>query len=193
VQLDYPRTRVCDVLDAPRSTIYAREGAARRAETGVVIAFPKRGPRTELPDDELLVLIRRVIQETPFSGERSPQGHRPHHLVVGEVADRDAVLTLSSGRSGRRGRQTAGHDASRLLRGIKRPRHCPGRMRRKNVQGPAEMRVERVMESGPATVRPGEPAKALLERMKRRNVPAMIVTTERDGSWAWQLKAPWSD
>jgi len=72
VQLDYPRTRVCDVLDAPRSTIYAREGAARRAETGVVIAFPKRGPRTELPDDELLVLIRRVIQETPFSGE----GHR---------------------------------------------------------------------------------------------------------------------
>ncbi len=48
MQLDFPRKRVCDVLDAPRSTIYAREGAAVRDETGVVIAFPKRGSRTEL-------------------------------------------------------------------------------------------------------------------------------------------------
>jgi putative transposase len=72
VELDFPRKRVCDVLAAPRSTIYAREGAARRAESGVVIAFPKRGPRTELSDDELLVLIRRVITDSPFPGE----GHR---------------------------------------------------------------------------------------------------------------------
>jgi len=42
----------------PRSTIYAREGAALRHETGAVIAFPKRGPRTEMSDDELSALIR---------------------------------------------------------------------------------------------------------------------------------------
>ncbi len=72
MELDYPLKRACDVLGAPRSTIYAREGAALRHETGAVIAFPKRGPKTKLSDDELLGLIRRVIQESPFSGE----GHR---------------------------------------------------------------------------------------------------------------------
>ncbi|MGH2382358.1 MAG: IS3 family transposase, partial [Candidatus Limnocylindria bacterium] len=39
---------------------------------GVVIAFPKRGPRTEISDERLLELIREVIDESPFSGE----GHR---------------------------------------------------------------------------------------------------------------------
>jgi putative transposase len=72
VELEVARKRVCDVLDAPRSTIYARETAAIRDDTGVVIAFPKRGPRTELSDDELLVLIRQVINSSPFAGE----GHR---------------------------------------------------------------------------------------------------------------------
>lgn len=63
---------MCDVLAAPRSSIYAREGAALRDEVGVVIAFPKRGPKTELSDDELLVLTRGVIKDSPFAGE----GHR---------------------------------------------------------------------------------------------------------------------
>jgi CBS domain-containing protein len=39
--------------------------------------------------------------------------------------------------------------------------------------------VEDVMETGPTTVRPSEPAEALLERMERRNVPAVVVTTKR--------------
>lgn len=59
-------------LGAPRSTIYAREAALERDEIGVVIAFPKRGPRTEISDDQLLVLIPEVIDQSPFSGE----GHR---------------------------------------------------------------------------------------------------------------------
>jgi putative transposase len=71
VELELARKRVCDILDAPRSTIYARE-AATRADDGVVIPFPKRGPRTELSDEELLVLIRAVINSSPFAGE----GHR---------------------------------------------------------------------------------------------------------------------
>jgi putative transposase len=72
VQLDVARKRVCDVLDAPRSTIYARETAAIRDEGGVVIGFPKRGPRTDLSDDELMELARQVINSSPFAGE----GHR---------------------------------------------------------------------------------------------------------------------
>ena len=72
MQLDVARKRVCDVLDAPRSTIYAREAAAVHDGHGVVIAFLKRGPRTKLSDDDLTELIRQVINDSPFSGE----GHR---------------------------------------------------------------------------------------------------------------------
>lgn len=72
MELDVARKRVCDILDAPRSTIYAREAAAIRDPGGVVIAFPKRGPTTEISDERLLQLIREVIDESPFSGE----GHR---------------------------------------------------------------------------------------------------------------------
>lgn len=72
MEFEVARKRVCDVLDAPRSTIYAREAAAVHDEQGVVIAFPKRGPRTELSDDELTELIRKVINDSPFAGE----GHR---------------------------------------------------------------------------------------------------------------------
>ena len=35
-EVEPPRKRVCDLLGAPRSTIYAREGAALRDESGVV-------------------------------------------------------------------------------------------------------------------------------------------------------------
>ena len=72
VELEVARKRVCDVLNAPRSTIHAREVEAVHHGQGVVIAFPKRGPRTELSDDELTELIREVIYDSPFAGE----GHR---------------------------------------------------------------------------------------------------------------------
>ncbi len=109
------------------------------------------------------------------------EGRGPHHAVVGEVADRDAVLTCRLG-------DQVGDVAKRLDR-VPHD-YCVvlndhdivlGRMRTKNVQGPAGTRVEHVMESGPTTVRPSEPAKALLERMKKRNVPAVIVTTNKGG------------
>ena len=44
-------------------------------------------------------------------------------------------------------------------------------------QEPSDEAVEFVMEPGPTTLRPNEPAKALLERMKKKKVPAVIVTT----------------
>jgi hypothetical protein len=40
VETGVARKRVCDVLDAPPSTIYARETAAIRNEDGVVMASP---------------------------------------------------------------------------------------------------------------------------------------------------------
>jgi transposase InsO family protein len=55
----------CRILRAPRSTIYAR----RRPFGG---NSSKRGPRTAVSDDELLVRIREAIRRSPFSGE----GHR---------------------------------------------------------------------------------------------------------------------
>lgn len=94
MELDCARKRVCDVLGAPRSTIYAREAAAVRDCSGVVIAFPKRGPRTEISDDALLELIREVIEESPFSGE----GHRKVtaylHRNKGVHVGRKRVLRL---------------------------------------------------------------------------------------------------
>lgn len=47
VELHAPLLRVCRILGAPRSTIYAR------ASNVVPIEGAKRGPRTELQDDQL--------------------------------------------------------------------------------------------------------------------------------------------
>src|ERR687891_2581319 len=107
------------------------------------------------------------------------EGTGPHYAVVGEVADRDAVLTCPAG--------TAVEETAGQLESIPHD-YCVvvnerdivlGRMRRKNVAGQSGVVVEDVMEPGPSTVRPSEPAKGLLERMKKRGVPAVIVTTAK--------------
>ena len=94
-----------------------------RDETGVVIAFPKRGPTTELSDDLLLVLIRRVIKESPFSGE----GHRKVTSRLrrehGVHAGRKRVLRLMrlAGRltpqRGKRRRKARSHDGTIIPQG----------------------------------------------------------------------------
>jgi putative transposase len=55
-----PVAVVCRVLGAPRSTVYARRQAK-------VAARP--GPATSIGDPDLLGLIRRVLQASPFAGE----------------------------------------------------------------------------------------------------------------------------
>lgn len=67
-ELEAPISRVCIVLEAPRSTVYARRGA----EGTEAIPSAKRGPKTALSDEDLLAEIRKVIKASPFSGE----GHR---------------------------------------------------------------------------------------------------------------------
>jgi CBS domain-containing protein len=107
------------------------------------------------------------------------EGTGPHFAVAGEVTDRDAVLVCRLGdRLGHVAHQltTVPHDYCVVLND-----HdiVLGRMRTKNLQGPDETVVEHVMEPGPTTVRPSEPAKGLLERMRKKKVPAVIVTTNK--------------
>lgn len=97
---------VCRILSAPRSTVYARRRPATRAPV-------KRGPRTAIADDELLVKIREAITGSPFAGE----GHRKvtarlrreHGIGVG----RKRVLRLM---------REAGLLAPQRTRGRRRPR-----------------------------------------------------------------------
>jgi hypothetical protein len=56
-----PLATVCRMLGAPCSTIYARG-----ADGGMPA---KRGPRMDMADEELLELIRKVIERSPFAGE----------------------------------------------------------------------------------------------------------------------------
>jgi putative transposase len=56
-----PLAVVCRLLGAPRSTIYARRVAG---------GPPGRpGPSTSISDADLVVLIRRVLADSPFAGE----------------------------------------------------------------------------------------------------------------------------
>jgi putative transposase len=52
---------VCRVLGAPRSSVYAR-----RAQAG---AHGRPGPATSISDADLVELIRRVLEDSPFAGE----------------------------------------------------------------------------------------------------------------------------
>lgn len=66
----YGLQRVCDVLEFPRSTVYAK----RQRESGKVAPlFPqKRGPKPKVSDVDLLAAIRTDLNASPFVGE----GHR---------------------------------------------------------------------------------------------------------------------
>ena len=57
---------LCEALHAPRSSVYAAGAEAVAADGG------KRGPKTALTDDALVVEIRAVLAACPFHRE----GHR---------------------------------------------------------------------------------------------------------------------
>jgi len=52
-----------------------------------------------------------------------------------------------------------------------------GRLRATMLDGDGAVTAAEVMESGPATVRANEPLPALIERMQKRNVVRIVVTT----------------
>jgi len=62
--------RVCQVLDFPRSTIYAVRAKASANVTPIVPR--RRGPAPNMSDADLLKAIREDLAASPFSGE----GHR---------------------------------------------------------------------------------------------------------------------
>ena len=66
----YGVERVCKAWEQARSTFYDRQERAKKAAQGIKPG--KRGPTPPVPDDELLELIRRDLETSPFQGE----GHR---------------------------------------------------------------------------------------------------------------------
>jgi CBS domain-containing protein len=107
------------------------------------------------------------------------EGSGPHFAVAGEVADREAVLVCRiRDRLGDVAHKldTVAHDYCVVLNDHE---IVLGRMRKKDLRGSDETTVEHVMEPGPTTVRTSEPAKGLLERMRTKKVPAVIVTTNK--------------
>jgi putative transposase len=65
----YPVTMISEVWRVPRSTIYAARGRAHRT----ILPEPrKRGPKTAMSDEDLVVEIREVLRTSEFLGE----GHR---------------------------------------------------------------------------------------------------------------------
>jgi CBS domain-containing protein len=107
------------------------------------------------------------------------EGEGPHFAVAGEVANRQAVLTCRIGdRLGDVAHElnTVPHDYCVVVND-----HdiVLGRMRKKDLQGADDTAVAHVMEPGPTTVRASEPAEGLLERMRHKRVPVVIVTTNK--------------
>lgn len=107
------------------------------------------------------------------------EGSGPHYAMAGEVATIDDVHTCALGstiadasRAMQQGRDTfclVLNDEGLVL----------GRLRKKHLDEGSEAAVETVMETGPTTVRPDESAKGLLERMHKRSVEGVVVTTKR--------------
>jgi putative transposase len=65
----YGVVSVCEEWGVARSTVYAAAARGRQAPT---LPPAKRGPKTALTDEQLVEHIRRVLGESPFTGE----GHR---------------------------------------------------------------------------------------------------------------------
>jgi hypothetical protein len=66
----YGLARVCRVLEFPRSTIYAQQ--ARETAKVMPLHPPRRGPKPQMADADLLAAIRADLKASPFVGE----GHR---------------------------------------------------------------------------------------------------------------------
>ncbi len=85
----YGVERVCNAWEEPRSSYYGR-----KARSTTPAANRKRGPKTAITDDELLVLIKTDLATSSFIGE----GHRKVwarlRFVQGHMIGRKRVLRL---------------------------------------------------------------------------------------------------
>lgn len=104
------------------------------------------------------------------------EGKGPHYAVAGEVATRDNLLVGGLDET-TDALATKMRDDQIYCVIVNDQDIVQGRVRKKALVVGAM--ASEVMEPGPTTVRPSEPAKPLLERMNKRNVPAMLVTTSK--------------
>jgi CBS domain-containing protein len=107
------------------------------------------------------------------------EGKGPHFAMAGEAATKQGVHTCEPGckvKDAAAALQQTGDPFCLVLNdeGI-----VLGRLRKKHLDPNSDEPVESVMETGPTTVRPTEPAKPLYERMEKRKVPAIVVTTKK--------------
>ncbi len=107
------------------------------------------------------------------------EGKGPHFAMAGEVASKDAVQTCVVGSTSQASAKDMTERGDPFCLVVNDAGIVLGRLRKKHLDPGSDAPVETIMETGPTTVRPTEPAKALLERMDRRKVPAIVVTTKR--------------
>jgi Mg/Co/Ni transporter MgtE len=95
---------------------------------------------------------------------------------AGDVADRDTPTCALCDQLGNvRDRLRAAGKTSCIV--VNDQRVVLGRLRGESLDGDAGQMVEAVMEAGPTTVRPSEPFDALIERMQKRKVESIVVST----------------
>ncbi len=107
------------------------------------------------------------------------EGGGPHYAMAGEVATAESAVTCKLGeRIGEvRGRLEGRSDTFCVV--LNDQDVVLGRIGRSQLDADPATPVEEVMQSGPTTVRPTEPAAALLDRMAKRKVTSVVVTSKR--------------
>jgi CBS domain-containing protein len=107
------------------------------------------------------------------------EGNGPHFAMAGEVATKDGIYTCAVGSSSQASSRKMEERGDSFCLVLNDAGILLGRLRKEHLDRGSDAPVETIMETGPTTVRPSEPAKALLERMEKRKVPAIVVTTKR--------------
>ena len=102
------------------------------------------------------------------------EGHLAAIPNAGEVADPAVATCLLSDPIGEVRRRTGDQDLCIVLH----PEGAVmGRLRAEALAGEPHARAQEVMEPGVTTIRPSEPLGPLVERMRKRGVTAVLVTT----------------
>ena len=107
------------------------------------------------------------------------EGKGPHFAMAVEVATKDGVQTCVLGSTVKDSSAAMEKGGESFCLVLNDEGIVLGRLRKNHLDPDSDELVETVMETGPTTVRPTEPAKALLERMEKRNVSAIVVTTKK--------------
>ena len=112
--------------------------------------------------------------------DREPtEGTGPRYAMAGEVATKERLHTCGLGSTVDESARAMEQSGDTFCPVLNDHDVVLGRLRKKHRDATSDDPVEQVMETGLTTVRPNEPAKELLERMEQRDVPAVVVTTNK--------------